>query len=201
MVSHALLSSSCPLLLFLCPPLLLTSCPPLFLSSSLPSPLSFSYCPPILLSSSLPVLFSCLSCLCLLSSSPPGPLSFSSIHLSSLPSSQGDANRSYSEDDKSSSNFEETEKRGDSLHLSGSLPTSPPDRCVSDFRTFLSFAERFVNNITSQKHDMLLWTSQLRLTKTINVHAAVLADAASLSSGKCRVKCHGSFSKGGERPL
>lgn len=32
---------------------------------------------------------------------------------------QGDANRSYSDDDRSSCNFEENDKQKDSLHLSG----------------------------------------------------------------------------------
>lgn len=46
-------------------------------------------------------------------------LSFSVINFLLLSPKQGDANRSYSDDDRSSCNFEENDKQKDSLHLSG----------------------------------------------------------------------------------
>uniref|UniRef100_A0A8C9YJE9 Voltage-dependent T-type calcium channel subunit alpha n=1 Tax=Sander lucioperca TaxID=283035 RepID=A0A8C9YJE9_SANLU len=52
---------------------------------------------------------------------------------------EGDANRSYSDDDRSSCNFEENDKQKDSLHLSGIKCPYKPDWCESreDWSVFL----------------------------------------------------------------
>lgn len=49
--------------------------------------------------------------------------------------SQGDANRSYSDDDRSSYNFEESERQKDTLHLPGS-------ECLQGLYTAVSPCQR-----------------------------------------------------------